>query len=63
MRHEGAEHLAMIQAKQYDLVAHLKGPSNYADVVAEIESGHVKSRSAVFMLRLIDIALPDEEAA
>jgi hypothetical protein len=52
----------MIRAKQHALVAHLKGPSNYDDVMAEIENGHVKSRSAVFMLRLIDTALAEEWA-
>ena len=63
MRLEGEEHLAMIRVKQYELLAPLKGPSNYDDVMAEIEAGHPsKSRSAVFMLRLIDIALAEEAA-
>ena len=67
MRLEGEEHLAAIRVKQYELLAHLKGPSNYDDVMAEIEAGHPsRSRSALFMLKLMhasEALLAEDDAA
>ena len=62
MRLEGPEHLAQIRQKQHDLIAHLKEPSVLHEIVQAIKTGPVPSKSALFMLHLIDGAWDRLEA-
>ena len=53
-RLEGEDHLAAIREKQYALVAHLRDASVLHEIVQSVEDGPVNSKSALFMLHLID---------
>ena len=57
-----AEHLAKLSGKQHALVEHLKEPSVLHEIVQAIEAGPVPSKSALFMLHLIDGAWDRLEA-
>jgi hypothetical protein len=53
-RIEGDDHLAAIRERQHELIAHLKEPSVLHEIVRAVEDGPVNSKSALFMLHLID---------
>ena len=53
-RLEGDDHLAAIRERQHELIAHLKEPSVLHEIVKAAKEGPVESKSALFMLHLID---------